>query len=112
VLPETPLLVVEGEGSDQVYCDVALTASGALLQLINYNAELHPELGEFEQQEADRTIPCENLRVRFRPPDGRAITGLTLVVPGQERQALALDGEGFVLPRLDAYAAVIVALAP
>lgn len=112
VLPETPLLVVEGEGSDQVYCDVALTASGALLQLINYNAELHPELGEFEQQEADRTIPCENLRVRFRPPDGRAITGLTLVVPGQERQAPALDGEGFVLPRLDAYAAVIVALAP
>ena len=105
------MLVVE-QGSGRVYCDARITASGALLQLINYNAELHPELGEFEQQEADRTIPCENLRVRFRPPDGRAITGLTLVAPGQERQALALDGEGFVLPRLDAYAAVIVALAP
>lgn len=111
VLPAAPMLSVEGEGSDQVYCDVALTDSGALLQLINYNAELHPELGEFEQQQAEHTIPCQNLRVRFRPPDGRAITGLTLVVPGEEPTRLSPDGDGFVLPRLGAYAAVIVELA-
>jgi len=110
VLPEQPMLTVEGEGAEQVYCDVSLTDAGALLQLINYNAELHPELGEFEQQEAERTIPVEDLRMTFRPPDGRSIAGLTLVVPGEEPEELALDGSAFTLPRLGAYAAAIVAL--
>jgi len=111
VLPDAPMLSVEGDGADQVYCDVSLTDTGALLQLINYNAELHPELGEFEQQEAERTIPCENLQVRFRPPDGRQMARLTLMVPGEEPREIAVTDDSFVLPTLGAYAAVLVELA-
>ena len=112
VLPDAPMLSVEGEGAEQVYCDLSLTDTGALLQLINYNAELRPELDEFEQQEAERTIPCQDLRVRFRPPDGRPIARLTLMVPGEEAREIALTDGGFLLPTLGAYAAVIVELAP
>ncbi|MGD9496313.1 MAG: hypothetical protein AB7Y46_08380 [Armatimonadota bacterium] len=110
VLPAQPMLRVEGDGASQVYCDVALTDGGALLQLINYNAELHPELGEFEQQQADRTIPVESLQVTFHPSDGRELAGLTLLVPGQPSQPLAHEAGTFTLPRLGAYAAVIVDL--
>ncbi len=112
VLPDAPMLSVQGEGAGQVYCDVSLTDGGALLQLINYNAELHPELDEFEQQEAEHTIPCENLRVRFSPPDGATMSRLTFIVPGQEPQEIATSDGGFVLPTLGAYAAVLVELHP
>jgi len=111
VLPDAPMLSVEGEGSDQVYCDVSLTDDGALLQLINYNAELHPELDEFEQQDAEHTIPCRNLRVRFSPPDGRRMARLTLMVPGVEPREIPCADNGFVVPGLGAYAAVVVELA-
>lgn len=112
VIPARPMLRVEGEGSEQVYCDVALTDAGALLQLINYNAELHPELPELEQQQADRTIPVEELRVTFEPPGGRAVTGMTVHVPGAEPRELEATDEGFILPRLEQYAAVVVGLEP
>ncbi len=111
VLPQEPMLSVEGDGAGQVYCDVALTDNGALLQFINYNAELHPELDEFEQQKAERTIPCENLRVRFRPPDGRHMARLTVLVPGEEPRRIDCADDTFVLPHLGAYAAAIVEMA-
>ena len=112
LLPEDPMLRVEGEGAEQVYCDLSLTGTGMLLQFVNYNAQLHPDLPELEQAEADRTIRAEDLRVRFRPPDGRSITGLTLLVPGDPPSDLAQTGGGFILPRLGAYAAVLVDLGP
>ncbi len=112
VLPDRPMLRLEGEGAGQVYCDVALTADGALLQLINYNAELHPDLGEFEQQEADRTIPVDGLRVAFEPPGGEAIARATLVVPGEEPRTLACEGGEITIPGLTAYAALLLELAP
>ncbi|GEM_PF-2433526 len=112
VLPAEPMLRLDGERAGQVYCDVALTDGGALLQFVNYNAQLRPDLPEMEQQQADRLIPVEGLRVRFRPPDGRALTGLTLHVPGEEPQALQATADGFVLPTLGAYAAVVVELGP
>lgn len=112
VLPRERMLELRGEGAEQVYCDASLTDGGMLLQLINYGAELHPELPELEQQQAERLIPVRDLRVTFRPPDGRTVTGLTLHVPGQEPRTLPATGDSFVLPRLDAYAAVVVALGP
>ena len=112
ILPAKPMLQLEGERAEQVYCDVSLTDGGALLQLVNYNAELHPELPELEQQEADRTLPVEDLRVTLTPPDGHAIAGLTLLVPGEESRALETADGGFVLPSLGAYAAVVVELEP
>ncbi len=112
VLPSEPMLRVEGEDAEQVYCDLSLTGTGALLQLVNYNAKLHPELPELEQQQADHTIPVQDLRVSFRAPDGRAVTGLTLLVPGEEPRALEATDGGFVLPSLGAYAAVVVELEP
>jgi hypothetical protein len=108
VLPAEPMLTVEGDLASQVYCDVSECSTGTLLQLINYNAELHPELPEMEQQQADRTIPVEGLRVTFVPPDGRTIAGLTLKVPGEDDVALAVAGNSFTIERLEQYAAVVV----
>ncbi len=108
LLPEDRMLTIEGEGASQVFCDVSACEGGWLLQLINYNAELHPELPEMEQQQADRTIPVRNLRVTFTPPTGGAPTALTLKVPGQEDVALPV-GTSFTIDQLDQYAAVVIA---
>jgi hypothetical protein len=108
VLPERRMLTVEGEGADCVYCDVCECEGGALLQFLNYNAELHPELPEMEQQKTDRTIPVENLRVTFNPPGGGALGPLTLKVPGQDDVALAAEGNSFTIERLEQYAAVVL----
>ena len=112
VLPDEPMLRVEGDRAEQVYCDVALTDDGALLQLVNYNAQLHPELPEMEQAVEDRTIPVEDLRVTFEAPDGRAVRGATLRVPGEAPRAIECAGGRFVLPTLGAYAAVEMELGP
>ncbi|MFW6437410.1 MAG: hypothetical protein ACOCZ7_00235 [Armatimonadota bacterium] len=112
VLPDEPMLRVEGERAEQVFCDVALTDGGALLQLVNYNAQLHPDLPEMEQTEADRSVPVENLRVSFEPPDGRTIRGATLRVPGEAPRAIEIEAGSFVLPTLRAYAAVVMELGP
>jgi hypothetical protein len=124
LLPETRMLTLEGQGADCVYCDlcecrgrpvaaaslVQAAPNAVLLQLLNYNAELHPELPEMEQQKADRTIPVENLRVSFSHPAGRRIARLTLKVPGQADAELACAENTFVLPRLERYAAVVAEL--
>lgn len=112
ILPQEHMLTVAGAGAEQVFCDVAQVADGWLLQLINYNAELHPELPELEQQQADRTVPVENLRVTFNPPGGGALGRITVKVPGVPDETLTSQDNGFTIPRLEQYAAVIIANAP
>ncbi|MCD6361931.1 MAG: hypothetical protein J7M38_13830 [Armatimonadetes bacterium] len=111
ILPTDHMLTVEGEGASQVYCDVSKWSGGWLLQLLNYNAELHPELPEMEQQQADHTIPVENLRVTFNPPGGGTLGTLTLKVPGEKDVTPAADGNTFTIARLEQYAAVVAARA-
>ena len=106
-LPAEPRLRVEGEGAECVFCDVSLYPGGALLQFLNYNAELHPELPELEQQETERTVAVRDLRVRFTPTAGKTLGRLTLKVPGQPDASLAAQDDAFVLPSLGAYAAVV-----
>lgn len=108
VLPAEPRLRVEGEGAECVFCDVSLYPGGALLQFLNYNAELHPELPELEQQKTERTVAVRDLRVRFTPTAGKTLGRLTLKVPGQPDASLAAQDDAFVLPSLGAYAAVVV----
>ena len=110
ILPPS-MLAVEGGNAEQVYCDVSLCQGGALLQLINYNAELHPELPELEQQKREHTIPVTNLRVRFTPPKGQRIKALTLKIPGAKDAELPLHNGSFTIPKLSQYAAVLVELA-
>lgn len=112
ILPATSMLRVEGENADCVFADLGLCAGGALLQLLNYRAELHPELPELEQQQRERTIPVRNLRVTFTPPSGQRIAGLSLKVPGAEEVALPVRNGSFVVPGLGQYAAVLVKLEP
>jgi len=110
VLPARPMITVEGEGADRVFCDLSTYPGGALLQFINYAAELHPELPELEQQKGEHTLPAGELRVTFTPPGGKALVRLTLKVPGQADTALPVQGSAFVLPALGAYAAVVAEL--
>jgi len=107
LLPNERMLTVAGERSGCVYCDVAEVEGGVLLQFINYNAELHARLPEMEQQKADRTIPVRNLRVQFRPPNGRNLAKLTLKAPGRNDRDLAVRDNTFVIPEVTQYAAII-----
>jgi len=107
LLPTPRMLVLAGERSDCVYCDVAEVDGGFLLQFINYNAKLHPDMSEMEQQKADRTIPARNLRVRFRPPKGKELVKLTMKAPGMDDHELEVRNNTFIIPELMQYAAVI-----
>ena len=110
VLPTQPMLTLAGEGAEGVFCDVSLHPGGALLQFINYGAELHPDLPELEQQKTERTLPAHDLRVVYRPPAGKTLGRLTLKVPGQADAVLPAADNAFVLPTLGAYAAVVAEL--
>ena len=101
------MLTVTGKRSDCVYCDVAEVERGILLQFINYNAELHPDVPEMEQQNADRSIPVRDLRVQFRPANGKDLVKLTLKVPGIDDRDLAVRDNTFIIPELAQYAAII-----
>jgi len=109
LLPKQRMLTVEGEGSDCVYCDVARCKGGFLLQFLNYRAQLHPDLPEMEQQKADKTVAARNLRVQFRPPDGKRPAKLTLKVPGEADRDIDVTDGAFVIPTLSQYAAVVAA---
>ncbi len=124
VLPERRMLTIEGEGgavaagsdrlrapgADCVYCDVCECEGGALLQFLNYNAELHPELPEMEQQKADRTIPVSGLRVTFTLPEGKRLGRVSLKVPGEVDVKLRAEDGIFILPKFEQYAAVVAEL--
>lgn len=110
LLPAQRLLTLTGDGAAGVYCDVSLGADAALLQFINYNAELHPELPELEQQQADHSLPLDALQVSFAPPGGRQLGRLRLLVPGRPEVELVAAGNRFRLAALGSYAAVIAEL--
>lgn len=63
-----PILTAEGEGEDKVYVEPVRCGDEVLLKLLNYAAELHPELPEFEQQKADRSIPAKDLSITLSLP--------------------------------------------
>lgn len=107
VLPAEPQLTLSGDLCEQVFCDVSTTDGTMLFQLINYNAELHPDLPELAQQKADRTIPVRQLLVKYRHPAGRRFAKLTLKCPGQEDRPLETEGASFTIPMLEQYAAVV-----
>jgi len=65
-----PLVTVTGEGAERVFADLSRAGNRVLLQLVNYAAELHPDLPELEQQEADRSLPARDLEVRLRLEGG------------------------------------------
>jgi len=107
VFPAQPQLTLSANLSPQVFCDVSTTGGTMLFQFINYNAELHPDLPELAQQEADRTIPVRQLLVTHRHPAGKRSAKLTLKCPGQEDRSLATEGASFTIPKLEQYAAAI-----
>lgn len=107
ILPTARLLTVDGPGAASVFVDVSACPGGVLLQFLNYNAELRPDLPELEQQKLEQALPVAGLRVTLAPRDGRRLGRLRLKVPGEADADLATDGQSFTLPRLGVYAAVV-----
>lgn len=66
LLPAAPPVTLEGEGAECVSANVTRAGERVAVHLINHRAELHPELSESEQQEADRTIPATDLTLTLR----------------------------------------------
>lgn len=54
-----------------VYAEVTDLPDQVAVQLINYNASLHPKLPELEQQAQDVAVPVDKLRVSVRLPQGK-----------------------------------------
>ena len=73
-----PMLAIEGHGADCVFADLTRAGDRLVVQLINYNAELHPDLPELEQQQADKGIPATDLIVTLRPPKGAGFDAASL----------------------------------
>jgi len=73
LLPPEPTLTIEGDGADRVYADLVRNGNLVLLQLINYAAELHPELSEMAQQSSEHGLPSGPLTIRLRSPAGTRI---------------------------------------
>lgn len=99
-------------GAETVHAEVSDLPGQVAVQLINYNASLHPELPELEQQKADVAVPVQNLQVATRLPEGKQLTGVELRIPGQ--QPAKLEGrvkQGMVtvtVPTLRTYALVLL----
>jgi len=116
LLPAQPLLTVEGEGAERLYLDVTRKGDRLLVQLINYAAELHPELSEAQQQAAERSLPVAGVTVRLRPPADRRIHAEAVTVSSPEEAVgaveCAADGEDLLvrLEGLRSYACLLVPL--
>lgn len=78
LLPTTPMISLTGNGADRVFINLSRKGNRFTIQLINYNAELHPQLPEMEQQQKDRTITATDLVLTFRPPAGSRINAANL----------------------------------
>lgn len=110
-----PLLTVEGPGADSVYADLTRSGDRIALHLINYRAELHPELSEAEQQESDRSLPAGPLTIRLAARAGR-FDPATLQArwPEEPGEVVATDDDGggltLRLARLTSY--VVLTLTP
>ena len=68
LLPAEPLVTLQGAGADCVSVNVTRAGERVAVHLINHRAELHPDLSEAEQQEADRSIPASDLTLTLRIP--------------------------------------------
>ncbi len=107
-----PLVTLTGPGSDRVTVDLQRAGERLLVHLINHGAELHPQLGEAEQQAQDRTTATSELVLRVRVPGMRLDPSRARVrVPeGTLDARVAAHGEGLEvrLPGLRQYAVVLV----
>ncbi|MEI6501147.1 MAG: hypothetical protein WCP21_09005, partial [Armatimonadota bacterium] len=106
------LLVTGPQSAANVYAEVTDLPGQTAVQLINYNANLHPELPELEQQKAEVAVPVDKLQVSVRVPQGKQLLGAELRLPGQPATRLqAKTGQGMVtvtLPQLRTYALVVL----
>jgi hypothetical protein len=95
-----------------VHAEVSDLPGQVAVQLINYNAKLHPKLPELEQQTADVAVPVQNLQVATRLPEGKQLTGAEVRIPGHQPvklQATVKQGIATVtVPALRAYALVLL----
>jgi len=115
LLPAQPMLSLTGEGADNVYVDLCRNERYLTVQLINYAAELHPELPELQQQEQDRSLPTGELQLSLRLPAGVTIDAAQARIIQPERDAavtVASDGGTLRLSveRLHQYLAVMLPL--
>lgn len=108
--PAQPMLTIEGKGADLVFANLTRAGNRIAIQLINYNAELHPELPELEQQKADRSIPATDLVVSLKLPVTSVVSeSLNTHFPETSpKVACETDGNGVVLriDKLDQYGVI------
>ena len=115
LLPKDPMVRLEGEGAGNVYVNLTRNRDFFTIQLINYAAELHPDLDEAKQQETDRSIPARGLRLLVRLPADVSPNAEAAQVrtPEAQRQVQVQVQDGVVslsIDRLDQYMAVMLPL--
>ena len=59
---------ITGAGAELVGANLTRTAGHLTLHLINYAAELHPELPELEQQQREHSLPARDLTITLSVP--------------------------------------------
>lgn len=107
LLSPKPLLQITGTGAGLVGANLTRNGSHLTLHLINYAAQLHPELPELEQQAREHSVPAKGLTVKVNVP-GVKLGKAKVYVPegeagvkcegasvevGELRQYLAVDWE-------------------
>lgn len=68
LLPAQPYLEITGPGAELVGANLTRTGDHLTLHLINYAAELHPELPELQQQQREHSLPAKNLTIKLNVP--------------------------------------------
>lgn len=68
LLPESRCLEITGQGADLVCANLTRSGNRIALHLINYAAELHPDLPELEQQAQEHSVPAKDLVIRLSLP--------------------------------------------
>ncbi|MCE5238780.1 hypothetical protein LLH23_09850 [bacterium] len=104
-------LEIRGQGAELVGANLTRTDTHLTLHLVNYAAELHPELPELEQQQREHSLPARNLSLTLNVP------GLKLKSPqarlmspeGQPTVQCQASGDGATvrLSELAQYAALV-----
>lgn len=99
LLPARPMLQITGSGAETVGANLTRTGDHVALHLINYAAELHPELPELEQQQREQSVPTGKLTIRLNVPGLALKTAqMKLYAPeGQPSVSCRADGEGVVV---------------
>ncbi len=69
LLAPTRIIQMSGTGAELVTANLTRTAQHLALQLINYAAQLYPELPELEQQQREHSLPARNLTILLHVPD-------------------------------------------